>query len=154
MATGSQAKSPMSTAEGGQASGCPAGHERQKPRPQLPGPSPACAALAAMGGAPWGVRGSVSAALLVGLLSACVLHSAVQTLNAQRRLHLRFYFSSEKWPPLIAEYLENAEMYRKGNKLHLQLCRSEVTTSDIFLLHPLPIVTLKGPVEAPDKWNF
>ena len=45
-------------------------------------------------------------------------------------------------------------MYRKGNKLHLQLCRSEVTASDIFLSHPLLIVTLKSPVEAPDKWNF
>ena len=67
MATGSQAKSPMSTVEGGQASGCPAGHEGQKPRPRLPGPSPACAALAAVGEAPWGMRGSVSAALLLGL---------------------------------------------------------------------------------------
>lgn len=68
MATGSQAKSLMSTAARGQASGRPAGHERQKPRPRLPGPSPACAALAAVGEAPWGVRGGVSAALLLGLL--------------------------------------------------------------------------------------
>lgn len=45
-------------------------------------------------------------------------------------------------------------MYRKGNKLHLQLRRSEVTASDIFLLHPLLIVTLKSPVGAPDMWDF
>ena len=47
-----------------------------------------------VGRAGWGR--ACRAVLLLGLFSDCVLHSAVQTLNAQGWLHLRFYFSSEK----------------------------------------------------------
>lgn len=54
----------------------------------------------------------------------CVLHSAVQTLNAQEQATLEFYFSSEKSDSFLLQNTWKMQECRKGNKLHLSFRHS------------------------------